>query len=104
MWKKSLFFILGEIAVVAAGYGLTMQFPESSPLIWYSVAACAVALMVAVSQWDRILDYLRRKSDMRVEGHITFGAPEMTVSVGKRPAEKPTFPLTMRRLLGKLFP
>ena len=31
-------------------------------------------------------------------------APEMTVSVGKRPSKKPTFRLTLRRLLGKLFP
>ena len=31
-------------------------------------------------------------------------APEMTVSVGKRRAEKTTSPWTLRRLLGKLFP
>ena len=51
-----------------------------------------------------ILDYLRRKFDVRLEGSTEFSAPEMTVSVSKRPKKKPTFLLTLRQLLGKLFP
>ena len=88
VWKKALYFVLGEIAVFAAGYGLTMLFPESSPYIWFGVAACAVALMVAVwlldlalgkelkktqdgmeKKQDRILDYLHREFDAKIEAN-----------------------------------
>ena len=37
---------------------------------------------------DRILDYLHRKFDVRLEGHTKFEAMEATVSVGKRRAKK----------------
>ena len=53
---------------------------------------------------DRIVDYLHREFDVRLDASATFVEPEMTVSVGKRREKKPTFPLTLRRLLGKLFP
>ena len=52
----------------------------------------------------RILDYLRREFDVRLEANTNFHAPEATVSVGKRPAKKPTFLSTLRRLWGKLRP
>ena len=48
---------------------------------------------------DRALDYLRRKFDVRIEADTKFNAPEMTVSVGKRQAKKPTLRLTFRRWL-----
>ena len=50
----------------------------------------------------RILDYLRREFDVRLEANTNFNASEATVSVGKRPAEKTTFLSTLRRLWGKL--
>ena len=53
---------------------------------------------------DRLLGYMRRICDVRIEGSTKFNALEATVSVGKRKATKPTFRLTLRRLLGKLFP
>ena len=53
---------------------------------------------------DRLLGYMRRICDVRIEGSTKFDAPEMSAIVGKRPAKKPTFLLTLRRLLGKLFP
>ena len=56
------------------------------------------------STQDRILDYLHREFDVRLESSTKFNAPEMTVSVGKRRAKNPTFLWTLRRLLGKLFP
>ena len=51
-----------------------------------------------------ILGYLHREFGLRLKGSTTFAEPEMTVSVGKRRAKKPTFLLTLRRLVGKLFP
>ena len=57
---------------------------------------------------DRVLGYLRRICDVRLDGHTEFKAMEGTAQVGKRKAEKvekkPTFLLTLRRCLGKLFP
>ena len=50
---------------------------------------------------DRALDYLRRKFDVRIEADTKFNAPEMTVPVGKRRAEKPTLRLTFHRWLGR---
>ena len=51
-----------------------------------------------------ILGYLHRKLGLQLKGSTTFAEPEMTVSAGKRRAKKPIFPLTLRRLLGKLLP
>ena len=51
-----------------------------------------------------ILDYLHREFGLRLKGSTKFDALESTVKIGKRPAEKPTFRLTFRRWLGKLFP
>ena len=42
------------------------------------------------------------RAEIRV--NLEAPAPEMTVSVGKRKAKKPTFLLTLCRLLGKLLP
>ena len=41
-------FILAEIAVFAVGFGLTLIFPESSPYIWFGVAAVSVMLIVVL--------------------------------------------------------
>ena len=53
---------------------------------------------------DRILDYLHKEFGLRLKGSTKFNALEATVSVGKGKAIKPTFRLTLRRLLGILFP
>ena len=88
---------------------------------WIGIAALVISLVaLGVGGWqmymsrsryrelkcnqDRILDYLHREFDQRLKGSTKFNALEATVSVGKRRATKPTFRLTLRRLLGKLFP
>ena len=50
--------------------------------------------------------FLFQKFGERIEirGHVEAPAAEGTVLVGKRPAKKPSFLLTLRRLLGILRP
>ena len=88
---------------------------------WFGIAALVISLVaLGVAGWqmymsrrryrelkctqDRILDFLHREFDVRLEGSTKFNTLEASVSVGKREAIKPTFLLTLRRLLGKLFP
>ncbi len=85
---------------------------------WIGIAALVISLIAVFVEMylsrsrykeikrtqDRILDYLHREFDAKIEADTKFDAPEMTVKIGKRPAEKPTFRLTFRRWLGKLFP
>ena len=58
---------------------------------------------------DRIiLGHLHREFGLRLKGSTTFDSPEMTATVevmkGKKDVKKPTFLLTLRRFVGKLFP
>ena len=68
-------------------------------------------LEILKNNQDRILDYLHRNFDPKIEANTKFDAIEATAKVGKRKPNKeeqepikPNFLLTLRRWLGKLFP
>ena len=57
-------------------------------------------------QQKGVEQFLFQKFGERIEirGHVKNPAAEGTVLVGKRPAKKPSFLLTLRQLLGRLHP
>ena len=88
---------------------------------WIGIAALVISLVaLGVAGWqmymsrsryrelkcnqDRILDRLHREYGLRLRGSTKFSAQESSVSIGKKPAKKNTFLLTLRRWLGKLLP
>ena len=93
--------IIGFTALGVAGYQMVTGLKANRLL---KEAACRQ------DESDRCLkgieQFLFQKFGDRAEIRAIFEAPEMkaTVIVGKRPAKKPPFRLTLRRLLGKLFP
>ena len=93
--------VIGFMALCVAGYQMVTGVKANRLL---KKAACRQ------EESDRCLKgiekLLLQEFGDRAEIRAIFDAPalEATVIVGKRPAKKPTFLLTVRRLLGNLFP
>ena len=123
--RKLIATVFVEAALICAAISLTLLTTIAPVWIWPTATVVCLVLAALIytaeiKRWffrkgpqtetdqkaklDRLLGYMRRICDVRIEGSTKFNALEATVLVGKRKATKPTFRLTLRRLLGKLFP
>ena len=104
--RKFIAVVLVEASLLCAAISLNMLTTIAPVWIWptASVVCLVLAALIyraEIKRWffrkgpqtetdqeiklDRLLGYMRREFDNRIEANIKFDAPEMTASVGVRP-------------------